>query len=556
MQDTEERFGQGPTLLASLWRFRFPLLAAVAVIGLLGYILSSLQPTRYQSAAVMVLRDPGSAGVFSTDSFNSDPDRYVSQQANLVLSASVLGPAAEALGNETVESLSDDVTVESDGQLNQISITASADEPQAASVKANTVAETFEQVSREQSRGDVVRANDVLEEQIATMREEVEELDRRIQDNRNDVVAADRLRSIEGELLALEIRSTELAADAALFGSGVRLRENAPVPDEPASPQPLRDAGLSAALALVVGTAIAYWRAGRHQVIETRSDPGSVLDVPLLGEIPKFSRAGSGPSGVLPGSEASEAYEFVLSSIEFSLADINGSSVLITSAAAGDGKTATALHLAVASARETRRVILVDTDVRVHGLTTLLRAEEHPGLVELAEGSVELDECIRRYRLSDTAQLAVVPSGQTPDDSTGLMRAPEFKKAIRDIRDAAELVILDSPPLLAVADATVLATQVDAIVLVVDSQTERDQLMKVRERLAFVPTPVIGYIYNRANVDRATKDGYTYGSASKYTGGGRSGLSVFRSTTPSATPSGGQGVPANGQAGRRPASPR
>jgi capsular exopolysaccharide synthesis family protein len=552
VQDTEERSGQGPTLLASLWRFRFQLLAAGAVFGVLGFVVSSLQPTQYQSTAVMVLRDPGSAGVFSTDSFNSDPDRYVSQQANLVLSASVLAPAAEALGNESVESLTDAIAVESDSQLNQISVIASAAEPQAASDMANTVAETYEEVSRAQSRSDVVRANDVLEEQITTMREEVEKLDRRVRNNTNDVIAADRLRSIQNELLALETRSTEMAADAALFGSGVRQRENAQVPEEPAAPLPLRDAALSASLALVVGAAIAYWRAGLRRVIETRSDPGSVLDVPLLGEIPKFSRVGSGPSGLLPGSEASEAYEFVLSSIEFSLADIDGSSVLITSAAPGDGKTATALHLAVASARETRKVILVDTDVRVHGLTTLLRAEEHPGLVELAEGSVELDECIRRYRLSDSAQLAVVPSGEAPDDSTGLMRAPAFKRAIRSIRDAAELVILDSPPLLAVADATVLATQVDAIVLVVDSHTERDQLLKVRERLAFVQTPVIGYIYNRANIDRATKDGYAYGGAGRYTSGGRSGFSAFRSTPPKS----GQEVPANGQAGRRPAPPR
>lgn len=551
MQDTEERIEQGPTLLASLWRFRRQLLAAVVIAGVFGFIVSRMQPTQYQAAAVMVLRDPGSAGIFSTDSFNSDPDRYISQQANLVVSPAVLGPAAEGLQGESVESLTRSVSVESDAQLNEIQIIASDEDPAAAAEKANTVSEAYEGVIREQSRSDVVRADDVLEEQIAEMRERVGELDRRVRNNPDDVVAADRLRSIEGELLALEARSTEMAADAALFGSGVRLRETAQVPESPATPQPARDAALAAALTLMVGAAIAYWRAGLRRRVETRSDPGSVLGVPLLGEIPRFSRTGSGPGGMLPGSEASEAYEFVLSSVEFSLADIEGSSVLITSAAPGDGKTSTALHLAVASARETRRVILVDTDVRVHGLTSLLRAEEHPGLAELAEGSVELDQCIRRYRLSDTAQLSVVPAGRTPDDPTGLMRAPEFKQAIRDIREQAELVILDSPPLLAVADATVLATQVDAIVLVVDSQTERDQLLKVRERLAFVPTPVVGYIYNRANVDRATMEGYGYGSAKKYSGG-KGGLSVFRGTSSN----GGQTVPANGQAGRRPTSSR
>jgi len=549
---TNEKLEQGPGLLASLWRFRYPLLAAVVITGVIGYIVSSLQPPSYTASALIVLREERGTGLFSDATFAADPDQNVPQQANIAGSNDVMMRAAEKLGDIGAGELGDAVTVESDISLNQLTITADADTPERAAARANAVSDAYVSAARQQALRDVESASAVIDEQVGTLRETLEEQNRTLRRSPNDVVAQDRVRTVQDQLLALQTKVAEITADATAFGSGVRLREEASAPEVPTSPRPLRDAALSAVLAFVVGAVVAYWRAGLRRVIETRSDPGSVLDVPLLGEIPKFSRVGSGPSGLLPGSEASEAYEFVLSSIEFSLADIDGSSVLITSAAPGDGKTATALHLAVASARETRKVILVDTDVRVHGLTTLLRAEEHPGLVELAEGSVELDECIRRYRLSDTAQLAVVPSGEAPEDSTGLMRAPEFKRAIRSIRDAAELVILDSPPLLAVADATVLATQVDAIVLVVDSQTERDQLLKVRERLAFVQTPVVGYIYTRANIDRATKDGYAYGGAGNYTSGGRSGFSAFRGTPPKSD----QEVPANGQAGRRPAPPR
>jgi hypothetical protein len=118
----------------------------------------------------------------------------------------------------------------------------------------------------------------------------------------------------------------------------------------------------AAGIGFGLASAVAEWRQGRSRRIETRVDAAAVLDVPLLGEIPKFSRSSSLSGGELVlGGEASEAYEFVLSSIEFALADIEASSILVTTAFSGDGKTVTALHVATASARGSRRVTLVDT---------------------------------------------------------------------------------------------------------------------------------------------------------------------------------------------------
>src|SRR5690606_16124133 len=89
------------------------------------------------------------------------------------------------------------------------------------------------------------------------------------------------------------------------------------------------------------------------------------------------------------------------------------------------------------------------------------------------------------------------------------------------IKQQSELVILDSAPLLAVADATVIATQVDGIVLVVDSRTQIDQLQKMQERLTFVPTPLLGYIYNRAELTKSVR----YGNYGNYGNGSRNGRS-------------------------------
>jgi capsular exopolysaccharide synthesis family protein len=498
---------EGPSIVESVWRFRYRIAAVVLLFGLLGYWLSGMRPQRYSATSNILYREPNENSVFNTGEFELDPERFILQQASRITSRTVLQRAGETVGNETFESLQRVVSVHANAELNQVEVTATDPTPHGAADTANAVAEAYEQLTSEENAADVEQANLVLEDQIAELNETVDQLDARLRRDPNDRVAASRLRTIEGALLALETRASELAANAAVRGSGIRLREPAIAPEVPSSPKPVRDAAVLSALAFAVASAVAYARAGARRRVEDRTDPGSVLKVPLLGEIPKFSRLGWDAGGLLPGGEASEAYQFVLSSIEFSLAEINATSLVITSAAPGDGKTSTALQIAVASAQEARRVTLVDSDVRAHGLTSLLHAEEHAGLVELTQGHA-LDDCIRQYRLTDASRLAVVPAGRPPKDPTRLMRSPEFKKAVENIKSAAELTIFDSPPLLAVTDASILASQVDAMVLVVDRNTEVDQLLKVQERLAFVSTRVIGYVYNRTTPDRATRYGY------------------------------------------------
>jgi capsular exopolysaccharide synthesis family protein len=264
---------------------------------------------------------------------------------------------------------------------------------------------------------------------------------------------------------------------------------------------------IAAALAFGLAAAVAYWRAGTTKRVESRMDPEDILGIPLLGEIPRFDHLGENASAFIGRRDVSEAYQFVLSSVEYSMASLNASSVMVTSATAGEGKTSTALQLAVASAHDTRTVMLVDADIRARGLTKMLRGDKDCGLSQLAAGNADLEDCIRKYRLSTTTKLSVIHAGTTPSDSVGLMRSAEFGKVMAEIKTKAELTIFDSPPLLSVADATVLASRVDAIVLVVDSNAETEQLRKLRERLAFVPTPLLGYVYNRATSEHSASYG-------------------------------------------------
>lgn len=544
MATESQQLDPAPSLLYSIWRYRWPVLAATVLTGLLVAGLSSLRSPSYEATTTMVLQDPAGAGLFDTGSGFIDPERFVPQQANLAESRMVLERAADQVGL-SVRQLERQIEIESDVEVASIAITGSAGDATRAAELGNAVADAFETETRQQSVARVEAANEVIQEQVTALREQVRELERRVSRNQNDVAADSRLTTLEGELVALETRASEISANAVVFGSGVQFREVAIPPERPVSPSPLRDGIIAAVLAFGIALGFAYWRSGTTRKVESRADPGEILEVPLLGEIPRLSGASrSAAGGIMPGSEASEAFQFVLSSIEFSLSDIGASSVLVTSASPGDGKTFTALHLALASAREARRVTLVDGDIRVRGLSELLRADGANGLTSMATGEAQLADVRRQYRVSETVQLSFVPAGPAQDDSMGLIRSEGFKQALNTVRSETELAIFDSSPLLPVADASVLASQIDAIVLVVDSNTEREQLQKVRERLAFVSTPLIGYVYNRANVGQSSRYGYGYGPDPTPSGQGTWRQLLTRNATPEPSES-------NGQAGTR-----
>lgn len=516
MSQSDVGVTDGPTLLGSMWRFRYVLAVVTVLCGVAGYVLSASQPTTYEATASVVLTDPSEGGIFGTAT-RIDAERYLQQQANRASASDVFARAAALLeGAASAAAVERRVDIDADLDVGELTVSASGSDSEAVAATANAVARAYEQVRREGALGEVEAANAVIQEQVTRLREQSNELDQVLASNPDDAVAASRLETVQAELFALQTRMSELAANAAVFGAGIEMIEEATAPSAPSSPQPLRDALLLAILGLGVASAVAYWRAGSFKVVETRVDAGDVLDVQLLGEVPRFPRsAGGNGAGMILSREAAEAYEFLLSSIDFSLSEIGGTSILVTSAAPGDGKTSTALNLAIASARQERGVVLVDTDVRARGLTSLLHSQSRKGLVEIARGA-SLAECTRQYRVSEGVQISMVPAGEPPDEPTGLLRAPEFRRAIARIKEASELAIFDSAPLLSVADATVVAAQVDAIVIVVDSRTPVEELQWVRERLAFISTPVLGYVYNRAPSGRGTRYGrygYGYGAA-------------------------------------------
>lgn len=495
--DPDEWTASTPTLFAAMARYRYAIAAIVAVALVLGYVGSSARQTTFEATATLFLSE---SAIFGDDG-SVDPTRKIQQEANRLQSRSVFDRAVEELeGVYTRDELIELVVVEPDAGTGVIEVTGSAGTPELAAEIANAMAAAYQAFSRQAVQAQVTDAQDVLTRQADSLTERVEELQAQVDARPSDAAPRRRLEAVQSQLLDLQSRMSEMTADAALYGSGVADVEPAIPPLEPTSPKPARDAVLAGLLAFALASAVAFWRAG--SAARARLDTTELLGAPLLAEIPQFDHASGSGGDPLFDPEAAEAYQFLLSSFEFAVAQTGVRSVLVTSVGPGDGKSLTALHLARALAVQGREVVLADADIRAHGLTTMLRADGHAGLVSMADGA-ELGDVVRQYRISNSVRLAVVPSGDSPPQPTGLLATTQYREAITRITSGSELAIIDGSPLLTVADASAVAMQVDGILLVLDAETPDDNIVRVAQRLRLVSTPLIGYVVNR--VPRATQ---------------------------------------------------
>jgi len=487
---TDDTVMDGPGILRSLWRYRLVVVSAMVVAALLGYLAFGYLPVRYEAQAGLILRDPGDPGVFTDNSGQStDLEVYMAKQADVVNSRLVLDRAVRILGGRwSVEGIRDALDAKASADLATIQIRATAGDATSAADLANAVGNAYQQVTSE-------RVEQQAREAIATLQKLRAQLQAELNaaGTSGGPMPQPAREALVTQIAGLQQREREISVRAASFGTGVDLFDRAELPTSPAQPPPALGAVLGAVLGLVAAGAWAWWRAARDERAERTDDPAAVLGAPLLGEIPKFpaSRQAGDLSLASVGPAAAEAYHFTVTSLEHALADIGGKSVAVTSVAPRDGKTTTALFLAVAAGQEHRRVILVDADERTRRLTRLCDRRGAPELVDLrVDYEASADDDPDREPPPLPAELARL-------HPSGYFRTQAFRKMLLAVGERADLVVIDTPPILAVAEAVAVAEQADGVAVVVSRGTPAGQLRALRQRLSFTGTPVIGYIVTR-----------------------------------------------------------
>lgn len=495
-------FDEGPPIIPVLLAARWTIVVTAVVAGLVGFALSSLQPATYTATAELLLSDPRNSGVFQDTGLTFlDLSRYVRNQAELAGSATVAERASQLIGGRwDADGVMEHVTVRPSVDLDLVAITGSDSSGAGAAQVANAVAEAYEDVVTDQVQANADASLAELANQRADLLVEIDEAERILAVAPDDASAQTDLNAATAQLALINGRADQIAVDASLFGSGVQLFQPAEIPDGPSAPQPRRNAALAFVLGAMAAAGLAWWRADETATADGRNDAARLLGAPLLGSVPDFAATGhdtSLPTVRAPKSPPAESFQFLVGAIAHALEDVNGRSIVITSASPGDGKTVTALNLAIAAAQDGREVLVVDADTRVRGMSRMLDLEEGAGLPELAAGT-PLSQVVRLANLGDDRALPIVPAAPLGDDTAAFFRTPGFRKAVDVLAEPADLVVYDTPPLLLASDTSAIAGSVDGIVVVVMRGTPLRVLEELRERLDMIGTPLLGYVFTKA----------------------------------------------------------
>lgn len=202
-----------------------------------------------------------------------------------------------------------------------------------------------------------------------------------------------------------------------------------------------------------------------------------------------------------PRSPAAEAYRTLRTNIRFSSLDKPLQTLLMTSTAPDEGKSTTLANLAVTMAQAEQRVILVDCDLRRPSLHTLFELPNEQGLTSLI---LEQDETPLPLQATGVPGLSLLASGPLPPRPADILGSRRMEAVIERLRAEADIVLFDTPPVIAVTDAAVLATRVDGVLLVFQAgKTRRDRARQTRQILEKVKANIIGVVLNDARLEQA-----------------------------------------------------
>ena len=285
--------------------------------------------------------------------------------------------------------------------------------------------------------------------------------------------------------------------------TNIIVHEYPTIGDNPVHPNVPLYLGIGAVLGLIFGVGIAFCLEFMDTSVKSLEDVERFLQVPVLAVVPTGVGVLHKQSGMSPDSEA---YRILRTNIEFNRKNPDDNSITVVSGGAGEGKSTTLVNLAYICAQGGYTTLMIDADLRRPRLHTFFDINNSVGLTNYLTTDLMIEDVVLQTPVDN---LYFMPSGILPADAAGILNSRRMSELIQDVKQKFDLVLVDSPPILGVSDASVLASEVDLTMIVVQHRKlPRNMLMRVKQAVENVGGHVIGVVLN--NVDVRSDNQYQY----------------------------------------------
>jgi len=491
------------------------ILAIVVAVGA-AYLVSSRQTPAYEATSQVNVGGSSISSILNPAAHVSSSvvQQNVASAAQAAHTTPVAAATLRAAGvhGMTAQDLLDETTITPSSTTSFFSIAVTDRFPDRAKLLATTYAETYVSVS---NRNAVAG----LSSKLSALTTKINQLKKKIA---REIAAA-------GNQSAGAADQTELQNDLKQQGAYQNgldsLANNNQVAQKATSatkvrPATTRNLAMGFGIGLVIGLILVSLAEALDTRIRHSDDVAQRLGLPLLTRIPIPPRALRKASslGMLNDESGiqTEAYRKLRINLDFANLSIKARTIMVTSATEQEGKSTTVANLAVALAKAGRRVVLVDLDLRKPFLDRFFDLTGRPGITDVALGHVTLDQAMWSIPIPGadgspgSGSLHVLPSGPMPPNPADLIESSVITEVLLDLAERADVVLLDSAPLLPVADGVVLSNKVDGMLVVVRASTIRRPVLNELQRvLTACPAAKLGFVLTGS--DEAEGYGYGYG---------------------------------------------
>jgi len=511
--NTDAAVGGPRHLLRVLARRRYTILLVVGLLVVPVVSFSVLQSPVYAARSRVLLQAvTPDALVNSRTGAPADPARARETQVEVFS-----GEPLRALVQSKIGS-TPPITARGVRDTDLIEVTARDKGAKRAATIVDAYADAYVELRRTQAVDTLVAAGQQVQARLSDAEKKLDDIEARIAaapaaDQRTLRQSPERA-ALVAQVTVLRQKLDNLQLDQSLNTGGAEVGTHAQVPTDPESPRPVRAGLWALAVGLVLGIGAAFLQEYLDDSVKTRDELGRLGGGrPVLGAIPVVPDLADSTDQIIslrnPHSPAAEAYRSLRTSIQFLSLDTPVVTIEVTSPSPREGKTTTVANLGVAMARAGQRVVIVGCDLRRPIIHEFFGLDGRFGLTSVILGKAPLSAVLQT--VPGQNRLSVLPSGPVPPNPAEILSSWRFAEVLSSLQQNADVVLIDSPPVLPVTDAMVLSGRVDATVLVaLSGVTARQEVTRAVELLAQVGAPIVGTVLNGIHQSDEYGAGFDY----------------------------------------------